>query len=465
MARPKFYRDPVHVQIRYERVDTGGPCPSRDEPERRLSWLIRRLIDTGAFQRLRHIRQNGLTNLVFHGAEHSRFTHSVGVAYLAGEMFDRIVRNCGEAPDPDVKIATCVAALLHDVGHGPFSHTLEEIFKKVDIKNKAESKFDHEVMTQRIVEEPVTEIQAILSEVDPALPSRVASYIGKKSKAQDWWFKLVSSQLDADRLDYLHRDARCAGLLGGFDLPRLLDSLQQLDGQRLAVDRGALETVEAYLITLDQMYRVVYYHHAVRAASVLLSSTLRRAFVLHRDGDDSVFPVMRRGVHPLRLLMEHGHAIELPSYLRLGEHQVWALIEDWQYHDDRVLSDLSRRLMARRLFKTVEIKGDDDDKEDLVRRAQELACKALSLDEEAVGYYVCTDNPSRTSYKRYDWRSTKPDESIWMVGGGQPARAIENEEQSEIVHGVRRTRFFPRLVFPEEIRAALQDEIRRRGEG
>lgn len=459
MARPKFYRDPVHVQIRYERVDSGGPCPSRGEPERRLSWLIRRLIDTREFQRLRHIRQNGLTNLVFHGAEHSRFTHSVGVAYLAGEMFDRIVRNCGEAPEPDVKIATCIAALLHDVGHGPFSHTLEEILKKADIK------FDHEVMTRRLVEEPVTEIQAILSEVDPALPSRVASYIGKKSKAQDWWFKLVSSQLDADRLDYLLRDARCAGLLGGFDLPRLLDSLQQLDGQRLAVDRGALETVEAYLITLDQMYRVVYYHHAVRAASVMLSSILRRASVLHRSDKDSVFPAMRRGVHPLRSLMEHGQAIELQDYLRLGEHQVWALIEDWQHHDDRVLSDLSRRLMARRLFKTLEIKEEEDDKDQLIRLAQQLACKALGLDEEAVGYYVCADNPSRTSYKRYDWRSTKPDESIWMVGGDRPERPIEHERQSEIVDAVLRTKFFPRLVFPEEIRAELRDEIKRRGEG
>lgn len=100
MPRPKVFRDPVHLQIRYGSVDLGAAIPDPAAADARLSWLMRRLIDSKELQRLRHIRQNGLTNLVFHGAEHSRFTHSMGVAHLAGEMYDRIVRNAGEIPDP-----------------------------------------------------------------------------------------------------------------------------------------------------------------------------------------------------------------------------------------------------------------------------------------------------------------------------------------------------------------------------
>jgi len=271
MARPKFYRDPIHGQIRYDSVDIAVAFPGSSF-EKRLGWLIRRLIDCPEFQRLRHIRQNGLANLVFHGAEHSRFTHSMGAAYLAREMFDRIVRNSDQKPDEDRLLATVAAALLHDIGHGPFSHSLEEILDECGVD------FDHERMTVRIIEED-TQIHRILAEVDPKFPERVAAYIDKEKQLDaDWTYRVVSSQLDADRLDYLMRDARLAGLQGhGFDLPRLMDFLTQLDGERIAVDRRALEALEAYLVTLDHMYRAVYFHHTVRAASRHLEAVLGRA--------------------------------------------------------------------------------------------------------------------------------------------------------------------------------------------
>ena len=127
MPRPKFYRDPVHGQIRFDRVDQAEPPAAGSPPGRTLSWLIHRLIDSREFQRLRHIRQNGLVNLVFHGAEHSRFGHSMGVCYLAREMYARITRNMGDPVEPRRRLATCAAALLHDIGHGQFSNVLEEI--------------------------------------------------------------------------------------------------------------------------------------------------------------------------------------------------------------------------------------------------------------------------------------------------------------------------------------------------
>lgn len=126
MGQPRLYRDPIHRQIRYER-SKGSEKP---EPgNRRLGWLLQKLIDSYEFQRLRHIRQTGLAHLVFHGAEHSRFSHSMGVAFLAEQMFLHICRNMDEEADDGDLLATCAAALLHDVGHGPFSHALEDALR------------------------------------------------------------------------------------------------------------------------------------------------------------------------------------------------------------------------------------------------------------------------------------------------------------------------------------------------
>ncbi|MGK4005328.1 HD domain-containing protein [Sorangium sp. So ce1036] len=460
MPRPKFYRDPVHLQIRYDAVDLARAFPAEGDAGLRIGWLVRKLVDCPEFQRLRHIRQNGLTNLVFHGAEHSRFAHSMGVAHLAREMYAGIERNSDAPANADHKVMTCVAALLHDVGHGPFSHTLEEILKEHGVE------FDHEIMTQRIIEEDDSAISTTLKSADPALPTQIVYYIDKKRRREakqdeHWRYRLVSSQLDADRLDYLLRDALFAGMKGGFDLSRLLDSLQELDGKRIAVDRGSIVTVEAYLVTLDQMYRAVYYHHATRAASVLLSSTMRRAFELHRRGDPSIFPPEgRTGIHPLQALAERGQAIALHQYMRLGEFQVWSLIESWKHHPDAVLSDLAGRLLCRRLFKTIDVDAAQRRSlNELEEHARSLTKKLLGhVDDATVGYYVSVDEPGRTSYKQYDWRSEWPDESIWLVGEGPDPRPIEDNPQSRIVAALKETKYFHRLVFPEEIRASLLSE-------
>ena len=453
MTRPKFFRDPVHVQLRFENVNVRAGPP--DEPgAKQRSWLIRRLIDSSDFQRLRFIRQNGLANLVFHGAEHSRFTHSVGVAHLANEMFDRICRNTGETGDEDLRLRLSAAALLHDVGHGPFSHTLEEILRSVG------TAFDHEKMTVRIIEEPGSSINEILQEIDPTLPGLIAAFIDKSRRTEDHWtYRIVSSQLDADRLDYLLRDAMYAGIKGhGFDLPRLLDLLYHHDGKRIAVERGAIGAVEAYLFTLDQLYRMIYYHHAVRAANFVLTSILRRAVELHGSGEEWVFPNLRTGVqNPFSALIERGQEVELSQYVRLGEHHVWALMDYWIDSEDSVLKDLAQRLMRRRLFKTkwfnpLDVAGTDE----LRDKARALAIERLDhVDESNVTYYVGIDQPERTSYKRYDWRAESSEESIWMIGEGREPCPIEDDDSSRIVAGLKETRYFPRLIVPEEIRDEL----------
>ena len=448
MGRPKIFRDPVHGQLVYERMRTGAAV-SGEYSDKGLGWAVQSIVDCPEFQRLRHVRQDGLVNLVFQGAEHSRFTHSMGAAYLAREMYDRVVRNMDEVPDSRLRTLSCLGALLHDVGHGPFSHTLEEILAAAGLP------FRHEHMTVRLMEED-TEIRKVLVQIDPALPAELADLIDKQRRRTDHWTqRLVSSQLDADRLDYLLRDALFAGVQGhGFDLPRLLDNLHHLDGSRIAVHRKALAAVEAYMLMQDQMYRAVYYHHAVRAASFLLGSTLRRALVLFRDGVEAVFPAGFSGApHPFRALAVAGERVPIDAYVRLGEYHLWALVEDWQHAKDPVLADLSRRLMRRALFKTIDV--DPMDHEQLVRlegRARDLVKAELGFVTDAtVDHYVCIDTPSRSSYVPYDFRSDAPDESIWIVGIADPC-PVEDFTESRIVAALKDTKFFPRMIFPPEIR-------------
>ncbi len=477
MARPKLFRDPIHGQISFDAVDLAVFSPSAGpdaRPDETLSWLLRRLIECAEFQRLRHIRQNGLVNLIYHGAENSRFGHSMGVCHLAREMYQRIVRNMGEAIDPRRRLATCAAALLHDIGHGPFSHILEEILTSCGVP------FNHEWMTRRLICEAPEDasqnersVHNILLRIDSAFPDEVALYINKQWRDQQggplsdhWSYKIVSSQLDADRLDYLLRDAYFAGIKGhSFDLQRLLDLLLHLDHTRIAVHRRAIEPVEGYLLALDQMYRMVYYHHTARAASVLLGCVLRRAFDLYKAGDRFLFPSFgnSQARPPLAALFDLGQEIPLSEYLRLTDFHVMALIEQWQYHGDAVLADLARRLFRRALFKAIDV--DPRKYNNLARlqkRAEELLRKKLPhVDETTKKYYVCVDEPERLSYKRYDWRNANPDESIWIVDGPAESKsAIPIEkEASSIIFALQTVKYFHRLMVPEEVRAPLMQEL------
>src|SRR5262245_59354376 len=167
-GRPRIFRDSIHGDIAYVRGD--------------FQRLVEAILNTRMFQRLRHIRQNGVLNLVFHGAEHSRFAHAMGVAWVAGKIFDAAYQNTADASvcmDRErEREDTILAALLHDVGHGPFSHTLEDILKSLSVK------FDHEEMTKRILVEEGSEIAAVLGKRS----ARLVPFIDKKLREPSRWF-------------------------------------------------------------------------------------------------------------------------------------------------------------------------------------------------------------------------------------------------------------------------------------
>jgi HD superfamily phosphohydrolase len=437
--RPRIFRDPVHGDIAFPR----GPFQN----------LLESVIDTEMFQRLRGIRQTAVMNLVFHGAEHSRFVHSMGAAHVAGRMVDAAAENSGLVVPAGQREETVLAALLHDVGHGPFSHSLEEIIGPA---------FAHERMSVRILTSPESEIHHLLAAYDPALPERLAAFILHAPGApRDWRHAIVSSQLDADRLDYLARDAAMAGIrTHTFDLQRLVRSLLIID-QHLVVDARAQDVVEAFLLALDQMYGTAYYHKTVRAASLLLEATIGRALELARGSDGTrarLFPSTEGGrPDPFYRLLTEGDAVSLEDYIRLDEASVMSLLALWREASDPTLRELVIAYKTRRFPKMVRLPLETT----ALSRADWQAApgEAIAIfrrrhPERDPRAFVHFDEPERLSYKRYAAGGAA--EPIRVTAPDGTARPIEADPRS-IANNISTRLYFPRLFVPESIR----DEVER----
>jgi uncharacterized protein len=453
-SRPRVFRDPVHGDITFPR----GP----------FQQLLESVIDTAMFQRLRGIRQTAVMNLVFHGAEHSRFAHSMGAAHVAGRMVDAAADASGLQVTAREREETVLAALLHDVGHGPFSHSMEEIIGPA---------FVHERMTVRILTEPGSEIREVLAAYDPDLPDRLRAFIEHvPPRRHAWRHAVVSSQLDADRLDYLARDALMAGIrTHAFDLGRLVRSLLVID-DRLVVDARAQDLVEAFLLALDQMYGTAYYHKTVRAASLLLEATIGRALELARASNTaqaSLFPGRDGRPDPFyRLLTEH-EGIPLEDYARLDEASVMSVFATWRDASDPVLHDLSGAYRTRHFPKMVRL---------AVETATMSPADWAAATNEAIAifrrrhpgrdprYFVHFDEPARLSYRRHAARSGGGAEpiidSILVTTAGGRARPIESDPRS-IANNISTRLYFPRLFVPEDIRAEVEAAlgVRQRAQG
>ncbi len=330
-AKDRVFRDPVHGLIEFK----GDDRPLAD------------LLDTHAMQRLRRIKQMGFAWLVYPGAEHSRFGHALGAFHIAQRVTRRL--------DLPSRVArhVKVAALLHDIGHGPFSHAWEHVF----------GGDDHERWGARIVLENA-ELAAALEALEPGLPETLRTFWGKGYHPQ-FARKLVSSQLDVDRLDYLLRDGHYSGAgYATYDLDWIIHAIQiaeihseKADPFDLVVDyRRGMYAVEQYLFARSYMYAQVYHHKTVRAAEWMFIKTLERFAQLARGG------VEPPGL-PIAGAMARDARIPVDDYLRLHDISITTALDRWAGHDgppadDLVLRDLAARLVDRRLFKTFDL-GDD----------------------------------------------------------------------------------------------------------
>jgi len=361
-VREQWYRDPVHDFITLR------------EP------LFLELVDTPEFQRLRRIRQLGASYGTYHGAEHSRFGHSLGALWIMTMILERF-RHIGVPLDEEWVTVARAAALLHDVGHGPFSHALE---------GRLTPGLDHEDWTLRILLEP-THIHQVLSKADRDLPQRVAAVISGEHAGPAFIRDLVSSQLDVDRMDYLLRDSLYTGVTyGTFDLQRLINTLQ-LDGDRVVSLAKGIVAVEEYLLARYFMYWQVYLHKTTRSQEVVLSRMWQRAVDLWREDRLS-----ESEVPPTLVPFLRGEPA-LWQYLAVDDHDLVYAAKMWVHSQDRILSDLAGRFIERRLLKPVYKVHHSS-----VPRERLPEVEALLAEEGwPPEYYLAVDDVSGAAYDLY----------------------------------------------------------------
>lgn len=385
LGRAKVFRDPVHDTIDWRAEGDVGR-------------LICTLIDQPEVQRLRFVQQLGMASRVYGGAEHSRFVHSLGVAHVARRMLARVEPNASD----DVRATVLCAALLHDVGHGPFSHVFERVFD-----------FHHEDYSRAVIESPRSGVHQVLRLVDASLPERVVELIAGGGAPK--YNQIVSSQLDADRFDYLLRDSMMTGVVvGRYDLERILLLLRS-DDKGLLVDERGWESVEGYLIARYHMYRLVYFHRTVRAMETMLECLFRRARKVVPGNDPSLreYPLLRKLLSAQRLDPE--------EWMRLREYNALGLMDRWQEHEDRILQVLARGFMERRVMRSVDrVLENDDDRAQEERLLQRLE-DGLSPDERDL---FSLDEASHSTYQPYIARRQT---------GGQPIRVLARSGRVELI--------------------------------
>lgn len=421
-------RDPVHGLISFEADEFS---------------IVPRLMQADEVQRLRRIRQLGLTSLAYPGADHTRFSHAIGAAHVMTRFIGRMRQIHGDLPlhqrvTPEQATIAVAAAFLHDLGHGPLSHLFEEALPGGP---------SHETWTVRLVLDPSSSVHRILTELDAELPAHVADMIiGRHPLA--FLSSTVSGTFDVDRCDYLLRDAHFTGVsYGSFDLDWLVRSLRfghsQTPGAApgLAVDGvKGLPAIESFVLARLFMFQQVYFHKASRASEWHFSRILARIRQLLMDGVR--LEPMPRGIESLL----RDEDASLDDYLALDDNVLWNALANWRDARDIILRDLCQRLYSRKLFKTLELFGEERTPgryRELLEFSRERA-RAIGLDPD---YYVGLDEAADVPFDNAK-------EQLEVIFPDNVARAPR--DVSFILarlSGETLTR--TRLVFPKELRAEV----------
>ncbi|MDD4351676.1 MAG: HD domain-containing protein [Candidatus Gracilibacteria bacterium] len=416
----KVFRDPIHGNI--------SLVLPRDK-------VLLELIDTPEFQRLRRIKQLGTSYLTFHGAEHSRFTHSLGVMHLMTEALD-------ELKSKDLKLENIlpkyyqlarIAALLHDIGHGPFSHSFE--YLKLGFPH-------HEETTLKIILGK-SEINRVLKRYKINFKELTSIISG--SSGLPLVSELLHGHFDIDRADYLLRDSHATGVkYGVFDLARLLSSLtffKQANKIHLAVEKKGLHALEEFILARYFMYEQVYLHKTSLCSEFLFQAIFRRVAALKKTG---------------KLILRHPSLHKLFSKETLTNYDFWLLddhllttaIASWAKQEDPILRDLCHRFLSRKLFKSVETENTSEAQK-LAQRSGQIANK-LNFDAK---YYVGILDGSLTPYPPYDFKGKKLTE-IYILDNKKTYRM---SQASDIIKQFASKKFAnSKVCFPEEVKKKLK---------
>jgi len=340
------------------------------------------LIEHPYFQRLRRINQLGLTHLVYPGALHTRFHHVLGAMHLMS-LAIATIRRKGHEITPAEERAALIAILLHDIGHGPFSHALE-----YDIVNKV----SHEDISGFFIER-------LSKQFDGELDLALLVFQNKYTK-KPFLYQLVSSQLDMDRMDYLNRDSFYTGVSEGqIGSDRIIEMLNVHEGNLVLEEKG-IYSIEKFIVARRFMYWQVYLHKTVVAAEYMLIHILRRAKQLVSRGENlfaspALLFFLKNDIQSHNF---HEDPNVLEQFALLDDFDIMGAVKVWQHADDKVLSILSGKLVNRQLFK-IEISKEQISPDRLVME-KEIIRKQYDLTDEEVDFFVYSEVLTNNAYNQ-----------------------------------------------------------------
>lgn len=341
--------------------------------------IIFDLIEHPFYQRLRRIKQLGMSHLVYPGALHTRFHHAIGATHLMTKAI-QVLRYKGIEISEEEETAVLIAILLHDIGHGPFSHTLEhDIVKGVS----------HEEISLLFM-------KRLSLEFNGRLAMAMAIFEDKYSKP--FLHQLVSSQLDMDRMDYLNRDSFYTGVSEGvIGSDRIIAMLDVVDNQ-LVVEQKGVYSIEKFLVARRLMYWQVYMHKTVVSSEIMLTHILRRAKLLMQSGKELF------ASPPFQLFLKNDFEFTdfeknpdlLNQFAQLDDYDIMGAIKVWQFDSDKILSTLTQQLINRKLFK-IEISTTPFEEKRIQFEIKEIK-KRLKIDDEEAKYFVHTAILTNNAY-------------------------------------------------------------------
>ena len=343
--------------------------------------LIFQLIQHPYFQRLRRISQMGLSYLVFPGAHHTRFHHALGSMYLMQKAV-RVLRYKNIQISEEEELGLYVAVLLHDVGHGPFSHAME--------KSVVEGLMHEDISLQFM--------NALNSEFNNELDLAISIFKGQYKRS--FFYQLISGQLDLDRADYLKRDSFYSGVPEGNVNSDRLISMFNVQNDELVVEEKGIYSIEKFLTARRLMYWQVYLHKTSLVAEQLMIRALKRAKKLVQSG------VYLSGSKPLQYFLKNNVDADnfddasLKIYSQLDDYDIISALKDWQYQDDFVLRELSRMIINRQLLK-IKIKSKKF-KSDKIKSHLRSVQDRYNISKEEASYFVFQGEISNQAYESKD---------------------------------------------------------------
>lgn len=341
--------------------------------------ITQSIIDHPWFQRLSRIRQLGLTYLVYPGALHTRFHHALGAMHLMYSAIETL-RSKGHTITDSESEAASVAILMHDIGHGPFSHALENLLVYVS----------HEYLSEAIM-------NTINNQFDNRFDEALSVF--NNTHPKKFLHQLVSSQLDVDRLDYLNRDSFFTGVSEGVISSDRIIKMLEISNGNLAVEEKGIYSVEKFITARRFMYWQVYLHKTVLAAEHLLINIVKRARELSQNGTNLF------GTGPFLDFLNHNYKksdfVSNPDILRkfaqLDDFDVFASVKMWSNHPDKTLSTLCSGLVNRNLYK-IKISKEPFDS-NMIAELKALTAKRLGISLEEAGYFVFDGEVKNSAYK------------------------------------------------------------------